>query len=69
MTNTQKENILWAFNFACEKFWKYQAEGNREMRDYNNQEMIGMTKVIQYMGYEIVWNDERKFAIDIVEAK
>lgn len=67
MTDTQKERILWDFNFACEKFWKAQNNGNLHWRDEVNANVIGMSTVLERLGYKIVWDTKNEYATDIVE--
>ena len=69
MTDRQKELILYSFNLACKKFWdaKKKIWKNRNWENEAVSQIIGMERVLNTMGYDIVWDSEDRYAVDIIE--
>lgn len=68
MTDRQKEIILNSFNLTCEKFWVVtKILKNRNIKNEAISQLIGMEQVLNTMGYDIVWDSENRYAVDIIE--
>lgn len=68
MTARQKKIILNKFELVCERFWVAKEIWKNPNRENEaNSHLVGMIEVLKTMGYDIIWDSENRYVVDIIE--